>query len=159
MLVDHHPRSLTFPALEGAYLAAKRELEVRYQIDVTHVPGPVVRIISFGDFARLYPTTVRLDGDTTGHFGWTSFDSGEISLTGPAVMRHEAYHYLLWKAGYPNHLNAAHEHPVFDKYRDGKWLPKRATPRLPTPITEPPVGPASPSTPPSAAGAAETTTR
>jgi len=120
-------------ALEAAYVQAKRDVETRYGLGVRDVAGPVVRVMSYNGFARLYPIRNRLDGDTGGHHGWTSFDSGEIVLTGPAVMRHEAFHYLLWKAGYPNELNMAHDHPVFDEYRDGEWLPlKQATTPLPT---------------------------
>lgn len=147
-------------ALEAAYLQAKREVETRYQLDLTGVAGPVVRVMSFANFARLYPANSRADGDTRSHFGWTAFASGEITLTGPAVMRHEAFHYLLWKAGYPNRLNAAHDHPVFDDYRNRKSPPKRTTPPLPTATTrESQVEPASLSTPPSAAGLVETTAR
>src|SRR5690606_37955087 len=86
---------------------------------------------------------IRLDGDTRGDFGWTGFAAGEIKITGPAVMRHESFHYLLWKTGYPNHLNAAHEHAVFDEYRDGRWLPKRPSTAV-VPAGQPAAGATSP---------------
>ena len=152
--VDHDAKALTLPALEAAYLKAKREMEARYQLDLTHVPAPVVRIVSFDDFAHLYPATVGAVGDSTSHFGWTSFESGKITITGPAVMQHEAYHYFLWHAGYSNRLNAAHDHPVFDDYRNRKSPPERTTPPLPA-TQEAKAGPESPS----AAGALETTPR
>jgi hypothetical protein len=121
-------------ALEAAYLRAKRDIETTYHLDLTGVTGPVVHVMKVPEFAQLHPINTRLDGDTGGHHGWTSFDSGEIMITGPAVMRHESIHYLLWKAGYPNRLNAVHDHPAFDEYRDGSWLPKRAATPAPAPV-------------------------
>lgn len=114
-------------ALEAAYLQAKREAVERYDLDLTDLPGPVVRVADRAAFASVHPTTSRLDGDTGGDHGWTDFRSGEITLTGAAVMRHEAFHYILWRTRYSNSLNAAHEHPAFDEYRDGNWLPRRAS--------------------------------
>lgn len=125
MRVDPDARRFDLSVLEAAYLGAKHDVEARYPLDLDDARGPVVRVVSLATYARAHSIKVRLDGDTGGDFGWTGFAAGEIKITGPAVMRHEAFHYLLWKAGYPNHLNAAHEHPVFDEYRDGHWLPKR----------------------------------
>lgn len=130
---DRNAKSFNLAALESVYMQAKREVEMRYGLDLKDVSGPVVRVMNFAHFARLHPVRNRVDGYTEGHHGWTSFDSGEIRLTGPAVMRHEAFHYLLWKAGYPNQLNSLHEHPAFDEYRDGQWLPKPASAVAPTP--------------------------
>ncbi len=146
---DANAKRINPAALEAAYLEARREVETRYRLNLSGVAGPVVHVMNFADFARLHPVHNRLDGDTTGHHGWTSFDSGEIALTGPAIMRHEAFHYLLWKAGYPNALNAVHDHPAFDEYRDGQWLPKRAGTSPDATPHEPP--------PPAAAGSANDT--
>ncbi len=147
--VDPDARRFDLAALEAAYARAKRDVESRYQLNLANVGGPTVRVVSFATYARSHSTSIRLDGDTGGDFGWTAFRTGEIKITGPAVMRHEALHYLLWRAGYPNDLNAAHEHPAFDEYRDGRWLPKR--PRPPVPATasqQTQAVPASLSTPP-----------
>lgn len=114
-------------ALEAAYIQAKADVARRYHLDLADLPGPVVHVASRATFAGLHPTTSRLDGDTGGDHGWTDFRSGQITLTGKAVMKHEAFHYILWRAEYPNQLNAAHDHPAFDEYRDGNWLPRRAT--------------------------------
>jgi hypothetical protein len=135
--VDPGAKRVHPAALEAAYLQAKRDFEARYQMDLTHVPGPVVHVQPVADFARAHPIRNRLDGDVGGDHGWTGFATGDIKITGLAVMRHEAFHYLLWKVGYPNRLNAAHEHPAFDEYRDGNWLPKRASAPASEPATQP----------------------
>lgn len=129
--IDADAKRVNPAALEAAYLQAKREVEIRYQLDLLDVPGPIVHVMAVPDFAQLHPIGTRMDGDTGGDHGWTDFNSQEISLTGGAVMRHESFHYLLLKAGYPNQLNAMHDHPAFDEYRDGTWLPKRASQRSP----------------------------
>lgn len=123
--VDTEAPRVDFLTLEAAYLKAKRDVETQYRLDLSGTRGPTVRVMHVVNFARLHPIHNRQDGDLGGDHGWTGFADGEIRITGPAVMRHEALHYLLWKAGYPNRLNAAHEHPAFDEYRDGNWLPKR----------------------------------
>lgn len=124
--VDRNAKRVNLAALEAAYLQAKREVEERYHFDLTDVPAPVVRVMAVADFAALHPIATRVDGDTGGDHGWTDFRTEDITLTGGAVMRHESFHYLLLKAGYPNRLNAVHDHPAFDEYRDGIWLPKLA---------------------------------
>lgn len=134
--IDRNAKRVNPAALEAAYLQAKREVEIHYQLDLVDVPGPVVRVMAFGDFNVLHPTTTRLDGDTGGDHGWTDFRSEQIVITGGAVMRHESFHYLLLKAGYPNRLNAVHDHPAFDEYRDGQWLPRRASDPIPTTATQ-----------------------
>lgn len=113
-------------ALEVVYLQTKREMEKQYGFDLSQLRGPIVHVAKVSTFASVHPITTRLDGDTDGDHGWTDFTSGQITLTGGAVMRHESMHYLLWAAGYSNMLNAVHEHPAFDEYRDGQWLPRRA---------------------------------
>lgn len=134
--VDPDAKPFNPSRLDAAYMQAKRDVEARYHLDLEDVPGPVVRVMSVPDFARLHPIHNRVDGDLGGDHGWTGFETGEIMITGPAVMRHESFHYLLWKAGYPNRLNAVHDHPAFDEYRDGNWLPKRASQPSPTTVTQ-----------------------
>jgi hypothetical protein len=113
-------------ALEAAYVQAKREAEARYGFDLQHVRGPVVHVVSLNTFAARHHVFARMDGDKGGEHGWTDFGSGHITITGEAIMRHESFHYVLLKAGFSHKLNAAHDHPAFDEYRDGQWLPKRA---------------------------------
>lgn len=132
--IDPNARSVNPAALEAAYLQAKRDAETLYHLNLDGVKGPTVWVMNVSDFARAHPINTRMDGDTGGHHGWTSFETGQIAITGPAVMRHESFHYLLWKAGYPNRLNSVHDHPAFDEYRDGQWLPKRASEPTPRPI-------------------------
>lgn len=132
--IDANAKRVNPVAIEAAYLQAKREVEVRYHFDLLDVPAPVVHVMAVADFAQLHPIGTRLDGDTGGDHGWTDFRTQDITLTGGAVMRHESFHYLLLKAGYPNALNSVHDHAAFDEYRDGIWLPKRAgqsSPELP----------------------------
>lgn len=133
---DSDAMRFNLSVLEGAYVQAKRDIEARYLLDLSGVPGPIVRVMNVASFARLHTIRSRLDGDQGGHHGWTAFASGEIRITGPLVMRHEAIHYLLLKVGYPNRLNAMHEHPAFDEYRNGNWLPKRASPPLQQPVSQ-----------------------
>lgn len=154
--IDGDAKQVRPAAIEAAYLQAKREVEVRYQLDLLDVPAPVVHVMAVANFAQLHPIGTRVDGDTGGDHGWTDFRTQEITLTGGAVMRHESFHYLLLKAGYPNALNAVHDHAAFDEYRDGIWLPKRASQSAPEPATQA----AAASVPPASATApAETVTR
>lgn len=133
--MDDNATPFNIRVLEAAYVQAKRDVEARYGLDLANVRGPVVRVMHVTQFAHLHPIRNRQDGDLGGHHGWTGFETGEIRITGPDVMRHEAFHYLLWKAGYPNRLNAMHEHEAFDEYRDGNWLPKRASTQA-TPVAQ-----------------------
>ncbi|MFL6652857.1 MAG: hypothetical protein ACJ8J7_16405 [Sulfurifustaceae bacterium] len=124
--VEEGATRVSLTALETEYLRAKRDVEERYGFDLSQVPGPTVHVMGVPAFARVHPIKNRVDGDTGGDHGWTDFATGHITLTGGAVMRHESFHYLLWAAGVSNALNAVHEHPAFDEYRDGQWLPRRA---------------------------------
>lgn len=126
VMLEAGAKRVSARALEVAYLQARREMEKQYGLDLSQLRGPVVHVASVATFASVHPITTRLDGDTGGDHGWTDFTTGQITLTGAAVMRHESMHYLLWAAGYSNALNAIHEHPAFDEYRDGQWLPRRA---------------------------------
>lgn len=126
VLIERGAKYVNPVALEADYLRARHDVEQRYGIDLHNVSGPTIHVMPVSAFARAHPIKNRVDGDTGGDHGWTDFATGHIALTGGAVMRHESFHYLLWSAGYSNALNAVHEHPAFDEYRDGQWLPRRA---------------------------------
>lgn len=126
VVIDEGAKRVNPAALEADYLHAKRDVEERYGLDLHSVPGPTVYVVGVPAFKQQHPIKNRVDGDTGGDHGWTDFTTGSITLTGNAVMRHESFHYLLWASGYSNALNAVHEHPAFDEYRDGQWLPRRA---------------------------------
>lgn len=125
VILGQSAAAIDFAALERSFLAAKRDAERRFGLELNELSGPVVRVIALPEFRRVHHISPRLDGDVSGDHGWTAFASGEITITGPAVMRHEAFHYILWQTGYPDDRNAAHDHPIFDEFRDGAWLPRR----------------------------------
>lgn len=83
---------------EKEFISVEQCMFERGHIEST-VPGPLVRVVS---------------NEINGHAGWVDWETGQITITLLGSIRHEMVHYILWRTGFDNTRNAAHEHAAFN---------------------------------------------